>query len=163
VGRRELVAKLKKSPLARVLRPDKSILAALSATLRQFLVPERASQEVPVWQMMTAPVESLRNRAIRLRDRLAPLTPWQALEVRDSEAEAGSGTMPAMSLPSAAICCLPQGESPAKWARRLRLAAIPVVATVKRDLVWLDLRTILASDEDDLFASISSSLKKDGG
>jgi L-seryl-tRNA(Ser) seleniumtransferase len=163
LGPRELVAKLKKSPLARILRPDKSILAALSATLRQFLVPERAAREVPVWHMMTTPVESLRSRAIKLRDRLARLTQWQNLEVRDSEAEAGSGTMPTMTLPSVAICCLPKGESPAKWARRLRQATVPIVATVKHDLVWLDLRTIAASDEDDLVASISSSLKKDGG
>jgi seryl-tRNA(Sec) selenium transferase len=71
--------------------------------------------------------------------------------------------MPAISLPSVALCCLPAHESPAKWARRLRLAAVPIIATVKHDLVWLDLRTISEGDEHDLIAGISSSLKKDGG
>ncbi len=160
LGRRDLVAKLKRNPLARVLRADKLLLAGLEATLRDYLLLNRAPDTVPVWQMLTASVESLRERAERLRSALEPLADWQVLEIRESEAEAGSGTMPAIGIPSVAVCCLPKKLTAARWARYLRLSRPPVVATIKQDLVWLDLRTILDRDLPDLSKSIAAAVKQ---
>ncbi len=159
LGKRELVSKLKKNPLARVLRADKLLLAALSATLQDFLLPQKVAERNRVWQMLTASPESLRKRAEELRSALTPLTDWQVLDVRASEAEAGSGTMPALTITSAAVCCLPKGINASRWARSLRLAPVPVVATVKQDLVWLDLRTISDVELPDLIQSVAAALK----
>jgi L-seryl-tRNA(Ser) seleniumtransferase len=161
LGRRQIVTRLKKNPLARVLRADKLILGALAATLCQFLKPDQVVNEVPVWRMMTQPLDLLRNRAESLLVRMGSLGKWQLLEVRDSKAEAGSGTLPAVALPSVAICGLPEGQTAAKWARRLRLGPIPVVTTVQRDIVWMDLRTVAEDDEHDLLDMIAFSLKRD--
>ena len=158
LGRRSLVSKLKKSPLARVLRADKLQLAGLSATLKDFLTPDRVTELNPVWHMMTASVEDLSRRASKLRSSLEPLAAWSVLEVRESQAEAGSGTMPAEAIPSFAVCCVPNGLSASKWARQLRQATIPVVATIKQDVVWLDLRTISDNDEQVLIQSIRTAL-----
>ncbi len=158
LGRRELVAKLKRSPLARVLRADKLLLAGLAETLRQFLVPDRVPATNPVWNMLTASADVLRTRAGRLRAALQPLADWQVLEVRESEAEAGSGTMPAIAIPSVAVCCLPKQVTASRWARYLRLSQPPVIATVKQDLVWLDVRTILDRDLPDLAKSVSAAV-----
>ncbi len=62
VGRLDLLAKLKKHPLARALRADKLCLAALSATLLHYLKDE-AEREIPVWRMLSASPEQIRQRA----------------------------------------------------------------------------------------------------
>jgi L-seryl-tRNA(Ser) seleniumtransferase len=159
LGRRELVTRLKRNPLARVLRADKLLLAGLAATLREFLTGDRVVSMNPVWEMLTTTQTTLFDRAERLRSSLEPLTEWHVLEVRESQAEAGSGTMPALAVPSAAVCCLPAKFTSARWARSLRLSSPPVVATVKQDLVWFDLRTVPDRDLPELLKSVSSALK----
>jgi L-seryl-tRNA(Ser) seleniumtransferase len=62
VGRRELIAQLRRHPLTRALRVDKLTLAALEATLRTYQ-RGRAQTEIPVWQMLVAPVAALHARA----------------------------------------------------------------------------------------------------
>lgn len=160
LGKRDLVARLKKNALARVLRTDKLVLAGLAATLQTYLNQRRVPEEIPVWRMLTATLESLDARAARLLKRLRPLAQWSVLDFRESTSEAGSGTLPAVSLPSRALCALPVGISAAAWSAQLRLAKIPVVGSVRQDLVWLDLRTISESDEDDLVRMIAESLKE---
>src|SRR5215211_3645019 len=66
VGRADAVARARAHPLARALRLDKLGLAALEATLRLYLDPERARREIPVLAMLTAPESSLEQRAARL-------------------------------------------------------------------------------------------------
>ena len=53
VGRADAVARARSHPLARALRLDKLGLAALEATLRLYLDPERARREIPVLAMLT--------------------------------------------------------------------------------------------------------------
>ena len=69
VGRAELVAKLKKHPLARAMRADKLCLAALTATLLHYLKDE-AEDEIPAWRMIAAPGEQIRARAQAWQERL---------------------------------------------------------------------------------------------
>ena len=70
VGRRDLVARVKKNPLMRAVRPDKMTLAALEATLRAYLDGASAWDEVPVLRMLNAPLGDLRARADALLARV---------------------------------------------------------------------------------------------
>ena len=56
LGKAELIARIKKHPLARAVRADKLCLAALSATLLHYLKDE-AEREIPVWQMIARTAE----------------------------------------------------------------------------------------------------------
>ncbi len=69
-GREDLVARLKRHPLTRALRPDKATLAALAATLRHYQL-EEAEREVPVWRMIGASLDSLGARAAAWAARLS--------------------------------------------------------------------------------------------
>jgi L-seryl-tRNA(Ser) seleniumtransferase len=158
LGKRDLVKRLRKNPLARVVRADKMALSALNATLRCYLDRRTLFQQVPFWAMLTAPLDVLRARAGRLRDRLVSLGPWQTLEVRETSSEAGSGTLPAIALPSIGISCLPQGRTAAAWAKSLRCASIPVVGTVRQDLLWLDMRTVAEPEVDIVVEMVSQAL-----
>lgn len=66
VGKKEFIDRLKKNPLARAMRLDKMTLAALEATLRIYLDPERACREIPTLAMLTAPAEEMHTRACAL-------------------------------------------------------------------------------------------------
>jgi L-seryl-tRNA(Ser) seleniumtransferase len=160
LGSKSLVNRLKKSPLARVLRPDKLTLAALDATLQAYLHRDEYVTSIPVWKMLTSTKAELLARAQRLYGAISTLGSWSALEIADCDAEAGSGTLPAVALPSVALRTLPRGLSANSWVGKLRAAEIPVVATVRQDVVWLDMRTIADADEDLLIRTVQSILQK---
>lgn len=160
VGKKKFVDPLRRNPLARVLRPEKLMLAGLAATIRLYLDWQRVPERVPVWKMLKYDTDILRRRAQRLLKRLEPLCAWAILEIRDNAAQTGSGTLPAIDIPSVSLCLLPVNTSAADWARRLRTAAIPVVGTVRQNIVWLDLRTIAESEDDELVRIIEESLRE---
>jgi len=159
LGGADLVKKLKKSPLARVLRPGKLEVAALAATLTSFFHPSRPAQEIPTWRMFAESLETTRARAELLKSKSAAKSGWQVLELRDSPAQAGSGTLPATPLPSIALVCLPKNTTAARWSKRLRQAQIPVVSVVQDELVFLNLRTVSDSEVELLAAQILQSLE----
>ena len=77
VGRADLVARMRKDPLARAMRPDKATLAAVAATLGIYQAG-RAETAIPVWRMIAASPEALRDRAERLA------APWVGRRMRRS-------------------------------------------------------------------------------
>ncbi|MCC7511329.1 MAG: L-seryl-tRNA(Sec) selenium transferase, partial [Anaerolineae bacterium] len=69
VGRKDLLDKIKRHPLARAVRADKLCLAALTATLLHYLKDE-ATREVPVWRMISMEPRAVKVRAEAWRERL---------------------------------------------------------------------------------------------
>ncbi|MCC6476474.1 L-seryl-tRNA(Sec) selenium transferase [bacterium] len=160
LGNKDLIARLKKSPLARVLRPSKLEIAALAATLQTFLHPERTTSDNLTWKLLSEPLEALRKRASELARLISPVTEWETLETTESASEAGSGTLPAVPLPSMALKFLPKGLRAEAWARALRLAKIPVVGIVQDNCVLLNLRTVPEDELPLLVESIRTALQK---
>ena len=66
VGRADLVARLRRDPLARAMRSDKAILAGVAATLAIYRAG-RAALDIPVWQTISIEAEALRARAEWIR------------------------------------------------------------------------------------------------
>ena len=83
-GRADLIARIRRDPLARAMRPDKVTLAAVAATLGLYRAG-RAEAEIPVWRMIAASIDDLRTRATALADALA------GVEVVETEATIGGG------------------------------------------------------------------------
>ncbi|MGY1637522.1 L-seryl-tRNA(Sec) selenium transferase [Geodermatophilus sp. SYSU D00742] len=138
LGRAVLVQRLRRHPLYRALRVDKTTLAGLEATLRGPLPP--------VQQMLAADVASLRRRAEALAARLAAA----GLDARavDSQARVGGGGAPEHPLPSAAVS-LPDG-----LAEPLRAGTPPVVGYVAGDRTVLDLRSLPPAADGALAAAV---------
>jgi L-seryl-tRNA(Ser) seleniumtransferase len=133
VGRAEAVAAAARHPLARALRLDKLNLAALEATLRLHLDPERARREIPVLAMLAVPDEVLAARA----ERLASLSGG---EVITATARVGGGALPLLELPGPVVAL------PEALAAPLRAGEPPVVGRIADGRLLLDPRT-LADDE----------------
>jgi L-seryl-tRNA(Ser) seleniumtransferase len=156
VGRKELIDRMKRHPLARAVRIDKLDLAALTATLVPYLTG-RAEQEVPVWRMISAPVEELERRARAWASALGT----EGVEVVDSTSAIGGGSLPGESLPTRALTvpaalCGPGG--PEGLAKRMRAGSPPVVTRIEDDRVYLDPRTVLPEDDEELAAALKAAL-----
>jgi L-seryl-tRNA(Ser) seleniumtransferase len=138
LGRAALVQRLRRHPLYRALRVDKTTLAALEATLR--------GPHPPVRQMLDADPAQLRQRATALAARLAEA----GLEVAvvASTARVGGGGAPELELPSWAVTL------PAGLAEPLRRASRPVVGYVAGDRTLLDLRSLLPADDETLAIAV---------
>jgi len=155
VGRRDLVEKLKRHPLARALRVDKMTLAALEATLRIYLEPEKARRSIPTLAMLFAEAGELKERAESLRDFLAPALPGYAFRLLEAFSQAGGGAAPERDLPSWAVAVEKVGLAPDELEEALRRHEPPVVARIWRDSLIFDVRTIKSDD----FAVILSALQ----
>jgi L-seryl-tRNA(Ser) seleniumtransferase len=138
VGRAELVQRLRRHPLYRALRVDKTTLAALEATLRGPLPP--------VQEMLAADLDGLRSRARSLAARLGAAG-IDAVAV-DADARVGGGGAPEHPLPSAAVAL------PASLAELLRRGTPPVVGYVEGDRTLLNLRSVPPSADDELTAAV---------
>ncbi len=162
-GTRELVAKLKKHPLARALRLDKMTLAALEATLRLYLDPQRALCEVPTLRLLAIPGDELQRRCRELLPALQAAAGEQArLEIVATTATVGGGAMPLAELPGWAVAVDPGEVSLQELTARLRAAEPPVIGRVQDDRLLLDPRTLLPGEEPLLAAALGQALDGTG-
>jgi L-seryl-tRNA(Ser) seleniumtransferase len=150
IGGADLVAKLKKHPLARALRADKLCLAALSATLNHYLKDE-AEGEIPIWRMIAAPADQIGARAQAWASSLGQG------EVIPGESTVGGGSLPGEMLPTFLFALTM--KSPNRLMARLRQNRPPIIACLADDRVMLDPRTVLPEQEEALLAGLRSALR----
>jgi L-seryl-tRNA(Ser) seleniumtransferase len=149
IGRADLVAKLKKHPLARAIRADKLCLSALSATLLHYLKDE-AEREIPIWRMITAPAGELQTRAQAWAEALGQG------EVVAGESTVGGGSLPGETQPTY-LLALPT-KRPNQLLARLHQANPPIIARLENDRLVLDPRTVLPEQEPALLANLKEVL-----
>jgi L-seryl-tRNA(Ser) seleniumtransferase len=146
LGRAELVAALRRNPLARALRLDKLSLAALDWTLGAYL-EGRAQREIPVLRQLLEPTQRLEERARRLAERLAKVVGTAAsLSAEPDRSFVGGGSVPGFELPSWVVA-IEAAAGAERVAAGLREAPVPIVARVRDDRVLLDVRTLFDEDE----------------
>ena len=142
VGRKDLIGRLRKHPLMRAMRVDKTCLMVLERTLHLFRDPELLRREHPLYRMICTPVDALRRRAKALVDAIAKAAPKADLSFDASKAYLGSGSLPTEAIPSVIVSVSLPGLSAADLARRLRLDKACVFSRIEDDLVRLDVRTL---------------------
>ncbi|MBT3391127.1 MAG: L-seryl-tRNA(Sec) selenium transferase [Chloroflexi bacterium] len=145
VGRGDLVAKLKKHPLARAVRADKLALAALSATLLHYLKDE-AESEIPVWGMISASQPELQARAQSWVAHLGHGT------VVPGESTVGGGSLPGESLPTSLLAL--DHPHPDKLMQKLRALPTPIIGRIQDGKAVFDPRTVLPNQEKMLLDSL---------
>ena len=143
VGKKQLIDKLKRHPLARAVRIDKIRLAGLAATLLHYIKGE-ASRKIPIWQMIAEPLDELDRRAGAWAKAIGGVA-----KVVDGESMIGGGSLPGSTLPTrlVAIGGGKKGINLAqKLARKLRQNTIPIIARIDKD-VLLDPRSVLPEED----------------
>ena len=161
VGRRDLLMRARKNPLARAIRIDKLSLAALEATLRLYREPERALREIPVLRMLGLTAAAVGERAEGLARAIRPAAPNVAVE--DETSEVGGGALPLQAIPTRVLAVRPARGTAAELEARLRCGRPPVLVRVKGDRVLLDLRTVEPSEEAALAQALCEALSLPAG
>lgn len=150
-GRKDLVAELRRHPLARALRVDKLTIAALNATLLQYVLG-RQDSEVPVWEMLRREPEALRRRARRWARAAG-----EAGAVVISTTMVGGGSLPGQGVPTwCAAIRHPDGAD--ALARALRGCEPPVIGRIDEQAVLLDPRTVDPANDRAVEAAVTRAL-----
>jgi L-seryl-tRNA(Ser) seleniumtransferase len=159
LGKKEMIEAMRKNPLARALRVDKLTIAALDATL-DLMLEEGRSNEIPTVAGLRADAKDLEPRAARLLSLVSNVVSgpggWKA-RVAQSEAAVGGGSLPEHRLPGWAVVL--EGGGVQALAERLREASPPVLARVRDDALWLDVRALREMDLDRIADALTFALE----
>ena len=150
IGKKALLDKIKKHPLARAVRADKACLAGVSATLTHYLKDE-AEREIPIVRMMSLTPEQLKGRAEAWQAELGQGT------VAKGESTVGGGSLPDESTPTFLLEL--QVKSAEKFLRALRKNNPPIIARTENNKILLDPRTVLPEQEGALLVGLKNLLK----
>ncbi|MBT1000995.1 L-seryl-tRNA(Sec) selenium transferase [Paenarthrobacter sp. DKR-5] len=133
LGRKEIIARLARHPLARAVRADKLALAALEATV--------AGEAPPVIEALHADPGQLRRRTDRLAQALGvPVVPH--------DGRVGGGGAPGFALPGWAL------QLPEALARLLRTGNPAVLPRVHDGSCLIDLRCVSEADDERILAAV---------
>ena len=120
---------------------------------------ERAVKNIPVLHMIARPLEELRAQAEMLADELKECEKWAEIQVEESESMVGGGSLPGETLASYAVTIQPKEMSCEELSEKMRYFSTPVIAYIKDDKVWLDMRTVMQSDVENLKNCLFNILK----
>lgn len=160
VGKKDYIGLLHENPLLRALRIDKLTLAALEATLMQYMEPEQAKRDLPTLRMILEPPEKVKKRAQKIATLIGKSKDVDVSVVEDI-AFAGGGSLPEHSIKTYAVSIRGQGPrlTPNRIEERLRAGSPPVVARIKEDAVLLDARTVQEDEIKPLAECVKAALK----
>ena len=154
LGRKEIVERLRKSPLTRALRVDKFTLAALEATLRLYRDEETAVRAIPTLRMIAIEVEILATRAQSLADRIRMAVGSGAeVAVVDGASQVGGGALPVQTLPSKLVALTSRRLSAARLEANFRGNQPPIIGRVEQERFLLDVRTLQLGDDEVIVAA----------
>lgn len=146
IGKKHWIDKIQKHPLKRALRVGKLTLAALEATLRLYLQPDKLQQQLPTLYLLTKSQSDIQIVADKLLPQLQML--YAEHFIVQSEpclSQIGSGSLPIDRLPSYALTFSAKdgrGSRLEALAQRWRQAKIPVIGRIQEGKLWLDLRCL---------------------
>jgi L-seryl-tRNA(Ser) seleniumtransferase len=149
VGKRELIAKIKKNPLKRALRLDKMTLAALEAILRLYRDPDNLVKRLPTLRLLTRTADDIKAVAARVLQPLQDkLSGHYQVSLCACSSQIGSGSLPVERLASHALSIRPakkgRGEGTAleKLATAFRSLPVPVIGRIEEGTLLFDMRCL---------------------
>jgi len=150
VGRKDLINYIRTNQLARSLRVDKFTVAALEATLRLYFDEEKAVKEIPVWRMLTAEPDYLKERAEKLAAKISEIFGASNTLVIPGISRVGGGALPNAELPTTLVSVKLDEAlgSPEVFTGKLRSGKPPVILRLQQDSLLFDPRTIFEEQED---------------
>lgn len=158
-GKRIYIEKMECHPLMRAFRLDKCIAAALSSTFRAYQNLERAKEELPVLRMLLRSPQELKVQAEEIKENLEKSGAQGCFQAEESVSFPGGGSVPLEGMPGFALTVQPAEESCEQLAKRLRSLPVPVISHIKEHKVFLEMRTILPEEKEELAKELIQCLK----
>ena len=156
LGKAENIQKLRKHALYRALRLDKVTLALLEETLEVYLDLKRLPELVPTVGMLELTVEEIQKQVKLFLEKLKlpNKSAWKC-ELCKTESRTGGGALPELPLESAALVLSHPEWSANDLQEWFRSQPVPIIVRVHEEQIWLDFRTILPHDSDELMSVIT--------
>ena len=156
LGKAENIQKLRQHALYRALRLDKVTLGLFEATLEAYLDLKTLAENVPTVGLLELTREDIRekvNNFLKLL-KLPDITAWKC-ELRETESRTGGGALPELPIESAALILSHPQKSANELQNWFRSQTVPVIVRIHEDQIWLDFRTILPQDNEELLRVLS--------
>jgi len=147
LGRKTHLDAIRSNPLTRALRLDKMTLAALDATLSQYLDMDKAIKNIPTLWMLTQPMSEIVRKAELLASGINSLaSSGLTVTLRDDTSQSGGGALPTGVFPTRTVCIQHDRLSANQLETSLRLGKPHIIARIKEGMVIFDPRTL--NDEE---------------
>ena len=148
LGKKELIAKLRKNQLLRMLRSDKITLALLASTVLSYL--DKDYNSVPTVFLLSRSTSELKSVAKRINNSCKNIA-----SIIDTATFGGGGTLPNVKIQSVALAFkTKKGQKIENLEREFRQKG--VIGRIENQCFLLDLRSVLPSDESALITAINS-------
>ncbi len=152
-----LIGRLRRNPLLRAFRVDKTTLAALEATLMLYRDPELAVRRIPALRMLREPVETVEARAAAARLEPPPRS-GARVEVVRTESMVGGGAFPGFAIPSAGWAVT--GIDVERLAAECRAGPVPLIGRIERAAFIVDVRTLPGEEAARAAEALTSALTR---
>lgn len=147
VGKKDIIARIKKNPMNRALRIDKFTLASLETVLREYYDLDRALDSVPTLNMLTADPAILKKKGQKILRRLGGASELKGLiTLQPTVSRVGGGAMPEYGLESWALVLEPGDMGASGLERWFRLLPVPLIMRIEDEKMIVDLRTVQEND-----------------
>lgn len=172
IGKKVLIQEMEHYPLMRAIRLDKCAIAALEATFREYLDESRAIRNIPVLCMIARTQEELKEQAEQilkeLKDELltdgntdaAAGQMLGSIRAESSTSMVGGGSLPGEEMGSYALTIGTEYMSCEEVNKKMRRLTVPIIAHIKNNKIWMDMRTILPEEVPVFTASLKEFLMK---
>lgn len=148
LGKKELIAKLRKNQLLRMLRSDKITLALLASTVLSYL--DKDYNSVPTVFLLSRSTSELKSVAKRINNSCKNIA-----SIIDTATFGGGGTLPNVKIQSVALAFkAKKGQKIENLESDFRQKG--VIGRIENECFLLDLRSVLPSDESVLITAINS-------
>ena len=155
VGKKKFVTGIHKNALYRTYRCDKWTIALMEETLRTYASDEKVSGDNLSIKLLTISQNTLLKRGAKI------LTDIPKKKIKDlgislvgSKVEAGSGSLPVKTIPSAALQFKPKTMSVSKLSKAFRTGNTTVVGYTKGNTFYIDLKAVLSNQVSRLIQAI---------
>ena len=156
LGKKEVIAQIKKNPLNRALRIDKFTLASLESVLREYFDFTQALQNIPTLSMLTITSEKLKSRAQKIYRQLKKRISGQCeIKIVPTISKVGGGALPEFGIESWAIYLKPLTMRLNIFEQGLRRLPIPLIGRIENDRFLIDVRTVQDREITDLVALLT--------
>ena len=117
---------------------------------------ENDVNEIPTIRMLTDSIESINNKALKLKRYIDNIDiDYFDIAIEDEFSEVGGGSLPLERIPTKCLVLSLDGKGLQKFEECLRRFSIPIIARLYKDRVYFDLRTI----EEDEISIVAEGIK----
>ncbi len=146
-GKKKWMDRIKKNPLARIVRCDKTTIMAMTSVLDLYMNSKNVVEKIPVLKMMALKESELYDKALELNELINSIFEGRIItEIVDDLDEIGGGSLPGVILKGKAVALVPRDLSVNVFQEKLRQAEIPVICRIHKDRVLINVRTLTTKE-----------------